>query len=180
MDAVPTIFETARLSLRAPVLADAQAIFEGYAQDLEVTRYMTWSPHGSVEDSQQFLQRCLAVWAAQSAYPYVIELRREEISLPIGMIEMRILGHAMDLGYVLARPFWGQGYGTEAAKVLTQWALEQPEIYRVWAVCDVENPGSARVMQKVGMELEGVLRRYLVLPNVSDVPRDVYCYSLVK
>lgn len=68
----------------------------------------------------------------------------------MGMIEARMDGHRVELGYVLARAFWGNGYMPEAAEAIVTWALNQPEIYRVWAVCNTENTASARVLEKVG------------------------------
>jgi RimJ/RimL family protein N-acetyltransferase len=96
------------------------------------------------------------------------------------MIAARVDGHKWELGYVLARGYWGRGYMTEALKALVNWAVQQSEIYRVWAVCDVDNLASARVMEKAGMRREGILRRWSIHPNVSDEPRDSYCYSIVK
>jgi len=60
-----------------------------------------------------------------------------------------------------------------------EFALAQPGVYRVWAYCDVENRASARVMEKVGMEREGLLRRYARFA-VSDEPRDVYMYAKTR
>jgi RimJ/RimL family protein N-acetyltransferase len=68
----------------------------------------------------------------------------------------------------------------EAVRPVVAWLLSQPEIYRVWAFCDLENTGSARVLEKVGMQREGVLRRWAVHPNVGDTPRDCVCFSIVK
>ena len=96
------------------------------------------------------------------------------------MIEVGIQGHSAALGYGIARPFWRHGYTPEAAQAVVGWCLAQPSIYRVWAICDVENPASARVMAKVGMAYEGVLRRFCVHPNISLTPRDVLCYAIVK
>ena len=87
---------------------------------------------------------------------------------------------AVDLGYALSRRCWGQGLMSEALASVVQWALAQPEIFRVWATCDLDNAASARVLERVGMEREGVLRRWLVHPNLSDAPRDALCYSIVK
>ena len=98
----------------------------------------------------------------------------------IGMIGLKVDGHKAELGYVLARAYWNTGYMTEAARAVVKWALEQKGIYRVWAVCDVENQPSARVMEKIGMQREGVLRRWIMHPNRSDEPRDCYCYSMTK
>ncbi len=80
----------------------------------------------------------------------------------------------------MARPFWGQGIMTEAARAVVQWAWSQSEIYRIWAVGDVENVASARVLEKVGMQHEGILRRFINHPNISDTPRDCHCYARVK
>jgi RimJ/RimL family protein N-acetyltransferase len=68
----------------------------------------------------------------------------------------------------------------EAARAIVDWGLSQNAIFRIWALCDVDNLASARVMEKIGMEKEGILRRCIIHPNVSDDPRDVYCYSMVK
>lgn len=68
----------------------------------------------------------------------------------------------------------------EAVAVVAEWALAQPPIHRAWAVCDVENRASARVLEKVGMPLEGLLRRLALLPSVSDAPRDCYGYTRVR
>ncbi len=96
------------------------------------------------------------------------------------MLEIRVAASAVNLGYALARRWWRHGFMTEALTPVVQWAVAQPSIYRVWATCDVDNLASARVLERVGMMREGVLRRWLVHPNVSDAPRDCLCYSIVK
>ena len=69
---------------------------------------------------------------------------------------------------------------TEALSEVPAWALRQPEIFRVGAVCDINNVGSARVLEKSGFAREGVLRRWLVHPNITDEPRDCYSYARVR
>ena len=98
----------------------------------------------------------------------------------VGSVSLRISDHRGAVGYLVARPFWGNGFATEMVKSVVEWAWTQPQLWRIWAVCDVENPASARVMKKVGMEYEGVLRRWLIHPNVSSEPRDCLCYALVR
>jgi RimJ/RimL family protein N-acetyltransferase len=98
----------------------------------------------------------------------------------IGMIGCRVREHAADIGYVLSRDYWNRGYTTEAAKTVVDWASNLEFIYRVWAVCDLENEASARVLEKVGMQREGILRRYIVHPNVSPEPRDCFVYSKIR
>ena len=86
----------------------------------------------------------------------------------------------IEVGYALARPYWGKGYMTEVLCAVIDWAFTQPDIFRVQAFCDVDNLGSARVMEKAGMQREGTLRRYVLHPNLSDEPRDAYMYAIVK
>ena len=174
----PEEFETTRLRLRVPVLDDADAIFEQYAQDADVAKYMTWKPHSNISEAHDFLNRCITVWQDGSAFVWVI-IRKEDDQL-LGMVEIRVAEFKADIGYVLAKPYWGKGYMTEAAQVIVDWAMAQDEIYRVWAVCDIGNLASARVMGKVGMQREGVLKRYIMHPNISNEPRDCLCYALVK
>ena len=174
----PEMFETTRLILRLPTMDDAEQIFEKYAQDTDVSKYLFWRPHENIETTKQFLSRCIQCWKGGTAFPWVIT--RKEDNTMLGMIEMRIDGFRADFGYGIARQYWGNGYTTEAVKVVIHWALEQTSIYRVWAICDIENRASARVLEKAGLQKEGVLRRYTIHPNISSEPRDCYCYSIVK
>ena len=96
------------------------------------------------------------------------------------MVAIRPHGFKADIGYVLAKPYWGRGLMTEAVRAVVDLAFTDPQIHRVWAVCDIDNTASARVLEKSGMTREGVLRRWTIHPNVSDLPRDVLCYSRVR
>jgi RimJ/RimL family protein N-acetyltransferase len=171
-------WRTSRLLARPATSADAQVVFDSYASDPAVARFMTWKPHRHVGETVEFLRRCERVWLEGSAFPWTLWL--DEGGEFAGMIESRVRQNAVDLGYALAHRWWRQGLMSEAVSALVHWALAQPEIYRVWATCDIENIGSARLLERVGMEREGVLRRWLVHPNLSDTPRDCFCYSIVK
>ena len=83
-------------------------------------------------------------------------------------------------GYVLGRAHWGRGYAAEALTFLVDWAVAEPRLKRVWAYCAAENPSSARVMEKAGLEREGVLQRWQVFPNLGPTPRDCLFYAKVK
>ena len=174
----PKILKTERLRLRKAKLADAEAIFRQYAQDPEVTKYVSWRAHQSIDETREYMRMCLLAWDVGKAFHWVIE--SVEDKQVMGMIIARVAAEKWEIGFVLARPHWRQGYMTEALKAIIAWALKQKEIHRVWAVCDVDNIASARVMEKVGMEREGVLKRWSVHPNISDEPRDSYCYAITK
>jgi RimJ/RimL family protein N-acetyltransferase len=175
---MPEQHETERLVLRRPRLKDAPAIFDGWAQDQEVTRYLTWRPHRRIEETEDFVQRCIAAWEHETRFPYMITLK--ETGEVVGMIDPRIEGPKVGIGYGAARAHWGKGYVPEAACAIIDWAFQQPSIYRVYATTDVENIASRRVLEKVGMQCEGILRKYIIHPNISDVPRDSYMYAITK
>jgi ribosomal-protein-alanine N-acetyltransferase len=174
----PAGFRTARLVLRPIVPADAGAIFDTYAQDQEVTRFLIWRPHQHRGETDAYIAHCLAT-PPDIAQTYVLaDVQNNTIR---GALDLRQAGpHRLEFGYVLARPFWRQGLMTEALTEIVAWALAQPPIFRIGAVCDVENPGSARVMEKAGMTREGLLRRWIVHPNIDDNPRDCFCYARVR
>lgn len=174
----PTHIETARLILRKPVPEDTPLIYEAYAQDAEVTRYLTWRPHLSLADGEEPAAHRIAAWERGQYFSWVI-VSRDGGEL-MGMISIRPDAWRVDLGYVLGRRWWGLGYMTEAVRAVVDYLLSEREVFRVWAVCDVDNPASARVLEKSGMVLEGRLRRWASHPNVSDEPRDCFCYARVK
>ena len=176
--APPATWHTARLTADRATRADADELFAEYATDAEVAKLMTWRPHRTVEETRAFLERCEAFWSDGSAFPWVLRLTSDGTC--IGMIEARIHAHSVDIGYGLARRFWRQGFMREAAGAVIDWAFDQPTIHRVWATCSVENAASAGLLESVGMHREGVLRRWVVFPNISEVPRDCFCYSIVK
>ncbi len=117
--------------------------------------------------------------AERRSFPWTI-IRKSDNQL-LGMVEITSIDHSgVCLGYVLARSFWGNGYMTEALRLIIEWAFLQNDIYRVWAFCDVENTASKNVMEKCGMQCEGVLRSWLTLPQFGEKPRDCFCYSIIK
>ena len=174
----PEQIQTERLLLRKSRMDDAPVIFETYAQDLEVTRYLVWQPHKDLQETEQFLLACGQLWRTGKDFAYAITLKENDAL--IGMFGLHPMNVKLEVGYVLARQHWGQGYMTEVLHAVIDWAFAQPDIFRVQAICDVENFGSARVMEKVGMVREGMVRRYVLHPNISDEPRDVYMYAVVK
>lgn len=174
----PSTWETKRLTLQPANRTAAPIAFETYAANPDVSRYMIWRPHRSVAETEQFFRRCEEDWQTGVGYPWTLWLKADGSFA--GMLSARVKEHAVDIGYVLVPRLWRQGLMSEAVSGLISWAMMQPEIYRVWAVCDVHNVASARLLQSVGMQLEGTLRRWIMHPNASDAPRDCYCYAIVK
>jgi RimJ/RimL family protein N-acetyltransferase len=173
----PESITTARLLLRKPRPEDAASIFTAYAQDPEVTRYLAFRPHRSMNDAHEAVGRFLEGWRSGKTFCWLIFLRdNEEL---VGAIAARE-DQGINLGYLIARPHWRRGFMSEAVGAIVEWAFAQPHIFRVWAVCDCENEASARLLERNGFREEGILRKWSLHPNISDVPRDCYCYAKTR
>jgi ribosomal-protein-alanine N-acetyltransferase len=175
---LPDVFETARALLRPVSPGDADAIFSTYAQDEDVTRYLIWRPHRNLGETRSYIQRCIAI-PPEVERTYMI-VGREDNGIRGAFALRQRAPHRLDCGYILAHQWWRMGLMTEILTEVTDWALEQPSLFRFGAVCDVDNIGSARVLEKCGFIREGLLRRWLVHPNISDEPRDCFSYARVR
>jgi len=167
----PESFTTARLLARKPRVTDAPELFAAYASDPVATKYLAWRYYTEVPPLEQFLQQRINDWDQYNGI-YNFVLCPLGTDVPVGNIGIHLHGRNTLFGYVLARSHWGQGLMVEPLKYLVDWSLAQPGIFRTWAYCDVENPNSARVMEKAGMMREGVLRRWHTCPNIGPEPRD--------
>jgi RimJ/RimL family protein N-acetyltransferase len=173
---LPDLLRTQRLILREPRQADAAEFFDAYTQDIEVARHMTWRPHEDASETEAFIAYCIQEWASGRSRPYVLAFHGSE-NMPIGMLEARILPHSIDIGYVLARKYWGAGLMPEAVGALSDAALSLPGYFRVQATCDVGNEASVRTLEKSGFVREGRLGRYIVHPNLDAEPRACFMYA---
>ena len=172
------VMETERLLLRRPKLDDAAAVFERYASDPEVTRYVGWPRHHRIEDTRAFLEFAAAEWERWPAGPYLI-VDRSSGSLLGGTGLAFETPQRTSTGYVLAKDAWGLGYATEALRAMVQLAGEL-KVRRIYAVCHPTHDASSHVLEKCGFELEGTLRSYCEFPNLeAGLPADVLCYSAI-
>lgn len=167
----------ANIRLRRSTRDDAEAVFR-VAADPEVMRFMEWPAHESVADAEAYMNGCADRWTSGAEYHWVIESRAGGPLL--GCIACRVRSHAADFGYFVGRSSWGKGVATEAASLLVEWLGMQASILRIWATTDVENIRSAKVLERVGLQREGVLRMATCRPNMGGLPRDTAVYALCR
>ena len=172
------IYTTNRLIVREPIESDAIDLFKNYTHDSEVTRYLTWVPHKNIDETKKWIDFCIQNATTPKCINRVIV--DKGTSQAIGMFDFQIQEFETHFGYVLARKYWNKGLMTEAMDQAVQYYHHLPEIYRIWAVHDIENPASGRVMTKLGLKYEGTLKRFTIHPNLSNEPRDVCMYALTK
>ena len=151
--------ETERLRLRALRPDDVQAIYDGWASDPEVTRYLTWNPHESTEQTQSIMDYWLAEYEKEDCFRYGIERKADRVLM--GMLD--VVGFVDDTpvsGYSSGRAYWNQGYMTEAFQaVIRELFVCGYSAIVVEAVR--ENTGSNRVIQKCGFRFVGSSERPL-------------------
>ena len=176
--AAPEQFETDRLLIRRPVPLDATRIFERYASDPEVTRYLSWPRHTGLDDTRVFISFSDAEWRRWGCGPYLAFSRADHSLLGSTGLAFESTDVA-STGYLLARDAWGRGYATEILRAMSDLARSL-DVGRLYAVCHVDHRASQHVMEKCGFVREGVLRRHTIFPNIGPDRTDVLCYSLTS
>jgi ribosomal-protein-alanine N-acetyltransferase len=139
---------------------------------------MRWPPRVSVEETEQAILRANERRRQATAFSWAMTLPVDDV--PFGFIGLIPEGHMAELSYVLAQDAWGRGYASEAAGRVVEAALGLSGVFRIWAMCDVDNVPSARVLEKTGMQLEGTVRRYAVRPALGPEPRDAFLFARVR
>jgi RimJ/RimL family protein N-acetyltransferase len=174
----PEFFETVRLVLHRPRATDIEAIFTRYASDPDVTRFVAWSRHKSLGDTEAFLAFSDAEWDRWPAGPYILRSRADGTLLGSAGLAFET-SYRASTGYVLAKDAWGKGYATEALQAIVEIA-RTVGIRRLYAICHTEHRASWRVLEKAGFLQEGILHRHTEFPNLSPGElSDVFCYALV-
>lgn len=170
---------TSRLLLRAPRDSDAEMIFQRYASNAEVLRYVGWPRHTSVEETRQFLQFSHSEWQKWPVGPLLIEDRVSGELIGSTGLSFETPYRAAT-GYVLARDKWGMGFASEAVAAMVELA-RQHRVARLYALCHARHHPSRRVLERNDFSLEGILRKHTVFPNLGiPDPQDVCCYSKTK
>jgi len=152
--------ETERLILRPFTMDDVEAMFHNWASDAEVTKYLTWPAHSSVEVSKMVLSDWVSHYGEDTYYQWAIVPK--ELGQPIGSISVVARNDAAELvhiGYCIGRNWWHQGYTSEALKAVMDFFFDEVGVNRVETRHDPNNPNSGRVMVKCGMKFEGTLRQ---------------------
>lgn len=169
--------ETERLILRKITFDDAADIFNNYASRDKVTEFLSWQSHKSINDTISYLNNVVLPAYNDEIYRWAIEFKQD--GKMIGCIDIVKFDKKVkmaELGYVLSDDYWGLGIMPEAGNAVIEY-LKELGFKRIQAIHHMDNPKSGRVMQKLGMQFEGVLRKSH-LNNKGEII-DVAMYSLI-
>jgi len=171
------VLETTRLVLRKMTLDDAGDMFE-YARDPEVAKYVTWDAHRTIDDTLAFLRSVHQRYREGKIASWGMEYKlHSRLIGTCGFVSWKPRHNRAEIGYALSRAYWGKGVMTEAVREVIRFGFEQMKLNRIEARCKVQNLSSERVMQKVGMRFEGILRE--VVFDKGEY-HDLKLYSILK
>lgn len=145
-----TLF-TERLELRPFQLTDDRAVYENWAKDPEVARYLTWRAHSNIKVTQGLLDSWCHHYT-EKTYNWAIVPK--ELGEPVGSIGVVHINEddlSCTIGYALSRQWWGRGITAEAGRMMLQYLFHEVGFWTVTALHHHKNRNSGRVMQKLGM-----------------------------
>lgn len=173
------VLETERLILRPFKEEDAEKMYDGWATDTDVTRYVTWKPHESIEETKKLIKMWIEENKDLEKYHWIIELKENKTVIgTMGLLGVDNKNENSEIGYCIKKDYWNKGITTEAAKRVLNYAFTEVGFTRITGRHDIENPVSGKVMEKCGFKYEGTLRK--ILKNSRDKIVDCKYYSLLK
>jgi RimJ/RimL family protein N-acetyltransferase len=156
------VLTTDRLLLRDFTTEDVAAV-HAYAADPEVCRFVEWGPN-TEHQTRQFVTEMVAAASRPDRTSFTWAITTGGAVVGACSISVTSAAHRRgELGYVLARAHWGLGYATEAASAVLAFGRDGLGLHRVEATCRPGNVASQRVLRKLGMQQEGVLRSHMLI-----------------
>ena len=166
--------KTERLLLRPLKVADANEVFE-WVSDERVSRYMVYTTYTSINQVREWLA---FVEKDTSTYNFGFERLLDGKLIGSGDIGIDRKTEYWGFGYNLRYDCWGKGYATEATKAVIRFLFNDVSYRKIIAGCDSENTGSSKVLEKVGMKREAVLREHI--KRKDNTWGDDFQYGLLK
>ena len=172
-----TILTTNRLTLRPLETGDAGPI-ERLAGDKEVADTTLNMPHPYPAGAAvPFIQARREAAGRGDGYSFAVTRTDDDAFLGIVGLHIQKIHHMAEIGYWIGKPYWGNGYCSEAAARVLAFAFDDLRLNRVYAAAMTRNPASSRVMEKIGMTFEGVLRQHI---RKGDAYEDLRYYGIVR
>ena len=171
------ILNTRRLRLRPYLPDDADAMFEGWANDPEVTQYLTWEPHESIENTHAILRQWIENYCSDTVYHWGITKDGSLIG-DIAVVSWNEKHESCEIGYCLSRSCWSQGIMTEALQSVMLYLFESISFHRITLRHELQNAASGRVMAKAGLVYEGCMKE--AMKRRDDCFADICIYGAIN
>jgi RimJ/RimL family protein N-acetyltransferase len=158
------------IELKPVVIADALLILESWGRRPENFTYLTAKVFAGLSDAQNYIA---GLFPTQESVAFHI---MEPRAGAVGIVKASIVGHRAQVGYVVDKNFWGRGFATAALRRLVGILEAAPSLSRIWATCALDNPASARVLEKSGFVREAILKKWVTYPAQGGRAFDNYSY----
>lgn len=168
---------TQRLTLRRFRPEDAQKMFDTWANDERVTKFLTWAPHGTLDVTEYIVGLWVKDYEKSDNYNWVIELEGKIIG-SISVTDIDENSERVELGYCIGFDLWGKGIMTEAAGAVIDFLFREINVHRITITHATKNPASGKVAQHCGLTLEGVRREYF--KSTFGEFLDIAVYSILR
>ncbi len=154
------VIETERLLLRKFTHEDVSDVYE-YGKDPKVAEYVLWYPPSSQYESLEFINNTVQAYLDGDPSPWAIEWKKNaKVIGSTGFVSVDYNHSKGEIGYALARDFWGKGIMPEAVDAVIDIGFNEFGLNRIQAHTHVDNEGSAKVLLKCGMKFEGTFREF--------------------
>jgi len=147
---ITPILETERILLRPLSASDAETIFKNWAADPGITKYMRWNTHQSVRDTEEWLAAEERAASQGESYNWGFVYKENDELFGSGGLIYNDETKMFDIGYIIMKKYWGQGFAAEAARAFIDFAVKELGKTAFFGAHAKDNPGSGKVMEKVG------------------------------
>ncbi len=169
--------EGERIKFVALSLEDSVAIHE-FASNEDVSRFIGWPLTQTLEETEKYIKKMLNnVEKGSHIYANVILKETHKLIGTVMFFDFDKVANHAEVGYVFHQDHWGNGYGSEAMKILNDYAFNELKLHKLHARVTSGNIGSCKVLEKNGFELEGTFRDYFYIDNTY---YDCICYGKLK
>ena len=152
--------QTERLLLRRFGIEDAEEFYRNVTSDSKVNKFLTWSLHKSVEETRELIIDWVERYENPERYCWAIVLKEnDQLIGTIAAPTVKNRTETVEVTYCIGSAWWGLGIVTEALSEVIRYLFEEILVNRIEAGYDIKNPASGRVLEKVGMQKEGILRK---------------------
>ena len=154
------ILKTERLILRRFTVDDADDMYRNLCSDSRVNKFLTWDLHKSIVETVELMRVFVERYENPARYCWAIVLKdTNEVIGTIAAPTVKERTETVEVTYAIAFSYWGKGIAAEALKAVISYLFDEVGVNRIEAGHDSNNPNSGKVMVKVGMKREGVLRQ---------------------
>ena len=164
--------ETERLILRRFTLNDARDVFD-YASNPEIAKYVGWEHHKSIDDAIDFLNRVIPTYEDPKTKEWTWGVVLKANGKLIGACSLwgEPVHARAEVGYVIGRDYWGQGFASELTARLLHFAIHELRLPAVYGVFEQDNVVSRRLLEKLGFVFEESFQEQEVIAEIHKYVR---------